>query len=102
MSLNTEKLEVAAYRPYGDVLAARADVRPKPANQGTARRYDRLGTLLNHRPGATANLCVFRSSPFTGKEFEVKLLERHEHSTQAFVPMACAKRYLVVVALGKD
>ena len=42
--------------------------------------------------------CVFRCSP-RSMPFDVKLLERHEYSTQCFIPMN-ATRYLVVVADG--
>jgi ureidoglycolate lyase len=100
--VRSEPLDAKAYRPYGDVIASsRDDVAPKPANQGTARRYDRLARLQNLRQGAEANLCVFRSTPHQSSRFEVRLLERHPRSTQVFIPMACAKRYLVVVCLGE-
>lgn len=104
--MNSEPLEAANYRPYGDVVAARPDVQPKSANMGTAARFNHLGALENLRQAkeghkdAAPNLCVFQSQPFTGKEFTVTLLERHAHSTQVFIPMN-AKRYLVVVCLGR-
>ncbi|HVY48302.1 MAG TPA: ureidoglycolate lyase, partial [Minicystis sp.] len=72
-----------------------------PANQGTARRFDRLAVLENLRAHATANVCVFRSTPWRERPIPVRLLEKHPGSTQLFVPMN-ARRYLVVVALGGD
>jgi ureidoglycolate lyase len=101
--LLTEPLATDSYRPYGTVVSAdRTDIAPTKANQGTADRFNRLGPLENLRPGdATANLCVFRSQPFSGCDFSVQLLERHEFSTQLFVPLAGVRRYLVVVALGE-
>lgn len=88
------------YRPFGAVLAAYGGTRPRKANMGTARRWDRLAPLENRRPGAKANLSVFRCAPFKGKTFSVKLLERHQHSTQVFLPLPGAARFLIVVARG--
>jgi ureidoglycolate lyase len=48
------------------------------------------------RPTASPNLAVFLSKA-KSLPFEVRLLERHPHSTQAFLPMVCA-RFLVCVA----
>lgn len=99
-------LTPSLYKPYGEVIAARADVTPVAANLGFAKRYNRLAPLENLRPGdATANLCVFRCDPMlpAGRtRFDVKLLERHAGSTQVFVPMAGVTRYLVIVCLGGD
>ncbi len=96
-----EPLEREAYRPYGDVIAADARLPSTSANAGTARRYDRLGTLENLRPaGALANLCVFRVQPCDANPFRVRMLERHRASTQLFIPMAGAERYLVIVCAG--
>lgn len=96
-------LQREAYRPYGDLVAAEQGRPSVSANDGTARRFDHLGEIENLRPGvARPNFCVFRVQPFTGASFEVRLLERHRHSTQAFIPMAGAGRYLVVVCAGRE
>lgn len=72
------------------------------ANQGTARRFDRLAALENLRPGlAQPNMGVFRCAPRLVWPSRLALLEKHPASTQVFVPMNAA-RYLVVVALGGD
>lgn len=98
MQIRATALVPASYRPYGDVIAAGAESRS--ANAGTARRYDRLAALENLRPGnATPNLCLFRVAPATTNPFVVRMLERHPHSTQAFIPMG-AERYLVIVCNG--
>lgn len=98
MQIRASALDPAQYRPYGDVIAA--DLSPaNPANAGTAQRFNHLAALENLRPGAKPNLCLFRVAPATANPFEVRMLERHRHSTQAFIPMAEA-RYLVVACLG--
>ena len=92
-------LTVEAFAPFGDVVSAglRAG---SAANQGTALRFDRCAPLLSSRPEARANLAVFRSAP-KSLPFELKLLEKHPHSTQVFLPMRCA-RFLVCVAPALD
>ena len=60
-------------------------------------RTNWLTSIDNKRLNAKLNVCVFRSIPIQ-TPFDMKILERHEFSTQMFIPMN-AKRYLVVVAL---
>jgi ureidoglycolate lyase len=100
-TLLARPLRAADYAPYGAVLEATAHGAPgKPANEGTARRFDRLASLTNLRPGAAEpNLCVFRCAPCWTWPLPLALLEKHPASTQVFVPMN-AQRYLVVVARG--
>lgn len=94
-----EPLGPAAFAPFGDVIMAeRSDVRGKPANLGTAMRYDRLADLRDLRRGsAKLNLSVFRCTPRLAWPMVVTMLEKHPGSTQVFVPMNAA-RYLVIVA----
>lgn len=102
IELAARPLAPASYAPYGRVvMAAPAGEGGRPANQGTARRFDRLAALENERSSATSNVCVFRCSPCLTWPLEVALLEKHPRSTQLFVPMN-ARRYLVIVALGAD
>lgn len=113
-----------AFAPYGKVVQAYADVTAVPnprytpvtgANQGTATKFHKLALLEASYPsesGATAGLSVYRCKPIDaqpGGEWMVKLLERHPHTNQAFIPMGGAVRhgdaledpgseYLVIVA----
>ena len=50
-------------------------------------------------PPAIGNLCSFSVSK-SKIPFELKLLERHTHSTQMFLPFSCQGIYLVIVALN--
>jgi ureidoglycolate lyase len=103
MRLPCRPLTPDDYAPYGHVIMASPRGEPgKPANQGTARRFDHLAPLLDLRPGvASLNVSVFRCRPWPTGPFEVKLLEKHPASTQIFVPMN-ARRYLALVARGDD
>lgn len=97
MELRAAALQSDQYAPYGDVIAAAGSA--QSANAGTAQRFNHVAGLENLRPDAKPNLCVFRVEPATATPFAVRMLERHRHSTQAFVPMAAA-RYLVIVCGG--
>jgi ureidoglycolate lyase len=107
MRFLSEPIDRAAYRPYGDLIAADESREFVFTNMGTAKRFNHLCDLKNLRPDeAKLNVCVFRCSPYSleGRmnTLEIRLLERHAHSTQLFVPMSAANRYLAVVALGNE
>ena len=102
MDIRAEALQHEPYRRYGEVIAAGPALPSVAANGGTARRFDRLATLENLRASATPNLCVFRVEPAAANPFLVRMLERHRHSTQVFIPMSGVERYLVVVCGGAD
>ena len=90
-----EPLTAGRFAPFGDVVSAglKAGV---AANQGTAVRFDWSAQLESTRAQAKPNLAVFRAVP-QALPLPVKLLERHPHSTQTFLPLLVA-RYLVCVA----
>lgn len=122
-------LTAEAFAPFGKVVQAYADVNAVPdprhtritgANQGTATKFHKLALLASSYPEhvraeATAGLSVYRCRPIDvqpGGEWEVKLLERHPCTNQAFIPMGGGSgaaadadaleepgtRYLVIVA----
>jgi len=82
---------VQAFAPYGDVLAPPPEV----------RQIDFAGQLRNARAGAQANLAVSRVEPVT-LPYAAPVLERHEHSSQLFVPLAGARMLLLVCLPGFD
>ena len=94
----TEPLTPEGFAPYGYVISGdRGDVEGKPANQGTAKRFNWLGPIEDERPGESRlNLCLFRCSPRTGWPIRVEILEKHPLTTQVIVPMN-AHRYVVLV-----
>jgi len=107
---------------YGDVNAVPRSVRVTSANQGSAHKFHKLSLLESSYPEnvqATAGLSVYRCQPIDarpGGHWDIKVLERHLHTSQAFIPMGpgfanagdeglteTAEGYLVVVAQnGKD
>lgn len=90
-----QPLTTKAFAPFGEVISV--DAGPgHSANQGTATRIERVAQLVNTRATATPNLAVFCSVART-LPLRVTVLERHPHSTQAFLPMVVG-RFLVCVA----
>jgi ureidoglycolate lyase len=103
MRLVAQPLNLESYSPYGRVIMASPRGEPgRPANRGTARRFNHLAPMEDLRPGAaTLNVCVFRCAPRLAFPLPVALLEKHPASTQVFLPMN-ARRYLIIVARGGD
>jgi ureidoglycolate lyase len=97
-TIRTEPLTKEGFADYGWVISGdRGDVVGKPANQGTAKRFNWLGEVEDLRPGKSRlNLCLFRCSPRTGWPLRVEILERHPKTTQVIVPMN-ANKYVVLV-----
>ncbi|KZV74436.1 Allantoicase [Peniophora sp. CONT] len=108
-------LSPEAFAPFGQVIQSYPDVNavpnPRtskitPANFGTALKYHKQTILKGSYPpelGATPGISVYRCEPTPNKtEVEVRALERHPYTNQAFVPMGAdaSKRY--VVAVGKN
>ncbi|KAI0775697.1 allantoicase [Trametes elegans] len=91
-----------AFAPFGQVVQAYADPHgvPNPrtarvtgANQGTATKFHKLALLESsypHEAGASTGLSVYRCKPVELSPvgtWDVKVLERHPHTNQAFIPM---------------
>ena len=80
------RITAAAFAPFGRLLDT----------PGTMVRRDFAASVANLRPAARANLALVRA-PLAAPGVEVRVLERHPFSTQAFFPLDVAD-YLVVVA----
>ncbi|KAJ6500130.1 allantoicase [Mycena vitilis] len=110
-----------AFAPFGQVIQAYGDHNavPKgtkitPANQGSASKFHKLSLLASSYPanaGATSGISVYRCSPLQGVSTDgtadLKVMERHPFTNQAFIPMGKGpgegladpgSAYLVVVA----
>ena len=84
--ITIEPVDADRFAPFGSLLEA-----PLPGP-----RQDHAARLENTRPDAAANLALIRSEPFRSA-MPLRRLERHPHSTQAFLPLSIAG-YVVVVA----
>jgi ureidoglycolate lyase len=87
LEIVTRPLTAAAFAPYGDVVEA-------PSNPGRAYFESSLGNL---RAGASPKLWMLTKHPISPLPIRIETLERHEFSSQTFVPIDIGK-WLVVVA----
>ncbi len=86
-SLIARPLTAEAFAPYGEVLEA-------PRDFGRTYIED---ALANGRNGARASLSFSLVKPAAALPLIAHLMERHEFSSQSFVPMEDG-RFLVIVA----
>lgn len=87
MRIIAQPLTAEAFAPFGDVLAP-------PTEPG--RTYFEKG-LKNGRAGAWPSLSVTHARPLAALPLRATMLERHEFSSQSFMPLDVS-RWLVVVA----
>jgi ureidoglycolate lyase len=85
--LIAEPLTAVSFAPFGAVLEA-------PAEPGRTYFEDQLA---NRRPDAWTSLSIARLAPAMAMPLRAELFERHEFSTQTFLPLSVS-RYLVIVA----
>jgi len=87
MQIDPQPLTTEAFAPYGDVI----DI---PTEAGRQYYEDALGNL---RAEARPSLSVSLKADTPDRPLRAELLERHEFSSQTFVPIDVA-RWLIVVA----
>ncbi len=119
-------LTYETFLPYGNVIqgystptAAPKGIAKTPANQGTAAKYHRMAPLFDDYPKGQSKTSIRTvragAQAKTNSAFDIKILERHPHSTQTFIPMGKSSgpmegsiedeqaSYIVIAALsGKD
>jgi ureidoglycolate lyase len=88
MRIVAEPLTALAFKPFGAVLEGT----PAPG------RVYLSDTLANGRAHAPVSLAVATVEPKATFPLDVKVLERHEHSSQTFIPLHVS-RYLVLATL---
>lgn len=89
------------FSAFGDVIEANAEAKNFAINDGFTQRYHDLARVDvtdvdvdNNKGHALIN--IFRSTPLV-QPIAIKMMERHPHGSQAFIPMG-QNPYLVVVA----
>jgi ureidoglycolate lyase len=87
MKLIAQPLTAEAFSPFGTVL----DVPPQ------AGRTYFSDTLANRRDGARPSLSLARREDVATLPFTATVMERHEFSSQSFVPIDCGG-WIVMVA----
>ncbi|MBS1149610.1 MAG: allA [Myxococcaceae bacterium] len=95
MAIVAKPLTAEAFAAFGEVVSV-GNQGGTSANGGTAQRFDYTASLQSQRPGAKANMVTVSCVPVS-LPLPLKLLEKHPHSSQTFIPMVCS-RYLICVA----
>ncbi|WP_199101523.1 ureidoglycolate lyase [Aquitalea sp. ASV11] len=93
--LRAEALTAKAFRPFGEVMEAGPEARQFAINGGNTMRFHDLAQL-DAGPDGRLMVSIFRGQP-RSLPFELRMMERHPHGSQAFMPLS-GLPYLVVVA----
>jgi len=88
-----QPLTTHAFAPFGDVIALR-NTPDKLINQGRCGRHHDLAQL--DFADGRAGISLFDAEP-VALPFDVDMMERHPHGSQAFIPMSMTS-FLVIVA----
>lgn len=87
MSLVVKPLNAEDFHPYGEVLS----ISKEPGRQYFEEAFGNL------RPNAKASLSMVCRPPIQAtRQLSIQLFERHEFSSQSFIPLA-AMKWLIVV-----
>jgi ureidoglycolate lyase len=95
-----EPLTCASFKAFGDVIEMNDQADNFDINYGHTRRFHNLADLNVQAGSGKAIVSLFRSNPLPSP-IEIKLMERHPLSSQAFMPLGIHP-YLVVVAPAGD
>lgn len=93
--LKPRPLTAEAFAPFGDVIDT-ADRDYFMINDGNTRRYHRLAEVDTGPADGRPIISIFRSGAYA-YPFRIRMLERHPHGSQAFIPLH-GEAFLVVVA----
>jgi len=96
VEIKPKPLTSEAFTAFGDVIEASTAANNFAINDGFTQRYHDLAKVdVNENNGHTL-INIFRSTPLK-QPIAIKMMERHPHGSQAFIPMG-TNSYLVVVA----
>jgi len=94
--ITPKPLTSEAFCAFGDVIEANESAKNFAINDGFTQRFHDLAKVdVNDNNGQTL-INIFRSTPLT-QPIAIKMMERHPHGSQAFIPMG-QNPYLIVVA----
>ncbi|TED28711.1 ureidoglycolate lyase [Pseudomonas aeruginosa] len=94
-TLKIEPLTKEAFAPFGDVIeTAGSDY--FMINNGSTRRYHKLATVETAQPEDNAIISIFSAEKLE-MPLRIRMLERHQLGSQAFIPLL-GNPFLVVVA----
>jgi ureidoglycolate lyase len=89
-------LNATSFAPFGDVIEVSDACHHYSINEGHTERYHDLAKIDTEQLQGRTLVNIFRSTPLA-MPIELKMMERHPLSSQAFMPLG-QQPYLVVVA----
>mgnify|MGYP003629570135 CR=1 FL=1 len=95
-TIRPKPLTKQAFSAFGDVIEASDEAKIVEINNGFTQRYHDLAKVDVSDQGGHALINIFRSTPLA-QPIAIKMMERHPHGSQAFIPLG-NHPYLVVVA----
>lgn len=98
--ITPELLTADAFAPYGDVIECVDNAEQSEINYGHTTRFHDLAALNLVADNGTPLVSIFRSTPLP-LPIQIKVMERHPLSSQAFYPLG-NQPYLVAVAKKGD
>lgn len=98
--LKPEPLTASAFASYGDVIECGDNAEQRSINFGHTTRFHNLAELDLTADNGRPLVSIFRTSPLP-QPVQIKVMERHPLSSQAFYPLQ-GQKFLVVVAAKGD
>ncbi len=98
--LKPEPLTAADFAPFGDVLEVGTAKEIRNINYGNTQRFHDIARLDLQGENGTPLASIFRSKPLP-RPIQIKVMERHPMSSQAFYPLN-SHPFMVVVAPAGD
>jgi len=99
-TISPKPLSSKAFAIFGDVIEATAEATNFAINDSFTQRYHNLAKVDVCDNNGHPLVNIFRSTPLV-QPIAIKMMERHPHGSQAFIPMS-KNPYLVVVAPAGD
>jgi len=99
-TISPKPLSSSAFAAFGDVIETSEEATSFAINGGFTQRYHDLAKVDVSDNNGYPLVNIFRSTPLA-QPIAIKMMERHPHGSQAFIPMG-KEPYLVVVAPAGD
>jgi ureidoglycolate lyase len=97
--LTVQALTAPAFAAYGDLIDASTAARRLSINDGTAERFDDLARLDLTADGGRPLISIFRARA-RARPLHLRVMERHQLGSQAFMPLGPSPFLVIVAAAG--
>lgn len=101
VNIQLEPLTKEAFEPYGDVIETEG-ANHFPINAGSIERFHDLARLdIDTEAGGRAIVSIAVCNDPGVLPYQLSLVERHPHGSQAFIPMSPTRMAIVVAPAGE-